>query len=282
MEATLDHAVIGVGPVSKGVADLVLNFPLRRDVTTYGVSFRYRPDAPYYEPSGSIGLDVVAEQPSPWLRGVPVLLAVAVATWLLRGWWRPKRRERASTPKPTFHGEASVAVVGQGRGRDGWTGRVVDAHDGDPVVGAQVRVLVPTFVDLDIVAEEVTDANGRFAFRVRSSEKELRLRVEAPHHAELERPLPPPSDIVIAVVSRRRKALERLVRWARRAGKPWHEAPEPTPAHVAQVARARRRRGDAVAAWAEGVERLAYGPEPVDRRSEREVQDLEPGGQPLR
>ncbi|MFW5740658.1 MAG: hypothetical protein ACOC1F_09870, partial [Myxococcota bacterium] len=274
VEATLDHAVVGAAPVVDGLAEVVLSFRPKRDQPSHGVSFRYRPDTPYYEPAGTIGVAVIAQQPSPWLRGLPVLLALAVAGWLLRGWWRPKRRDRVVTPKPTFKGEPSLEIVGAPRSRGGWSGRVIDAHDGDPIEGARVRVIVPTFLELDVVVDELTDEDGRFSFDVRSSEKELRLVVESDFHAEMERKLPPASDMVVALVSRRRVLLDRLVKWARRAGKPWHREPEPTPGHVVLVAQARRRRGDVVAAWAQGVERCAYGPDPVDRRSEQEVRDL--------
>jgi hypothetical protein len=282
IEATLDHAVVGAGPVVEGGADVVVTFRPRRDDPSYGVSFRYRPDAPYYEQSGSIGVAVIAEQPSPLLRAVPVLLAVAVAGWLLRGWWRPKRRERKVASPPTFKGEPSLEVVGASPSRDRWSGRVVDAHDGEPIEGARVRVIVPTFVDLDVVVDELTKADGSFAFQVKTVEKDLRLRVESTYHAEMERALPPASDVVVALVNRRRLLLDRLVQWARRAGKPWYREPDPTPAHVARVAQGRHRRGDAVAVWAKRVEQGAYGPDPVDQREEREVRDLEPGGQALR
>lgn len=280
VEAALDHEVVGVGPVVDGTADVVLTYRPTRDAPPRTVVLRYRPDAPFYEQAGSVAVTVVAVAPSPWLRAVPIVLAGVVAGWLVRGWWRPRRREREKTPRFTLRGESSVDIVRPSPARDHWTGRVVDAHDGTPIGGARVRVVVPSFVDLDVVVDARTDAAGAFDFKVHTSEKDLRLLVESPYHTEVERPLPPASEMVVALVSRRRLLLDRLIRWARRGGKPWHQEPDPTPGHVIRVARGHR--GDAVAVWAERVERGAYGPDPVDQRQEREVRDLEPRGQAVR
>lgn len=280
IEASLDHDVVGTGHVVDGWADVVLTFRPRRDTASHGVTLRYRPDAPFFEQAGSISLAVIAIQPSPWLRAVPLILAALVGTWLLRGWWRPKRRERQAMARPSVKGVSSLEIVRPLKTRDRWTGRVVDAHDESPIARARVRVVVPTFVDLDIVVDATTDEHGLFEFVLRTAEKDLRLRVESEYHGEIDRPLPPASEMVVALVSRRRHLVDRLVRWARRAGKPWHQEPDPTPGHVARVARGQR--GDAVALWAERVEAGAYGPDPVDHRSEKEVRDMEPRGQPLR
>jgi hypothetical protein len=280
IEASLEHDVVGTGHVVDGWADVVLTFRPRRDTKSHGVTLRYRPDAPYFEQAGSIGVNVIAVQPSLWLRAVPVVLAALVGTWLLRGWWRPKRRERQADVRPSVKGVASLEIVRPLSTRDRWTGRVVDAHDESPIARARVRVVVPTFVDLDVVVDTRTDEQGLFEFVVRTAEKDLRLRVESEYHGEIDRPLPPASEMVVALVSRRRHLVDRLVRWARRAGKPWHQEPDPTPGHVARVARGQR--GDAVALWAERVEAGAFGPDPVDYRSEKEVRDMEPRGQPLR
>jgi hypothetical protein len=280
VEATLDHEVVGAGAVVDGSADVVLTYRPTRDTAPRTVLLRYRPDAPFYEQAGSIPVTVTAVAPSPWLRAVPIALAIVVAGWLVRGWWRPRRREREKTPQPTLRGESSVDIVRPSPARDRWTGKVVDAHDGSPIADARVRVVVPSFVDLDVVVDARTDASGAFDFTVHTAEKDLRLLVESPYHAEVERPLPPASEMVVALASRRRLLLDRLVRWARRGGKPWHQEPDPTPGHVIRVARGHR--GDAVAVWAERVERGAYGPDPVDQRLEKEVRDLEPRGQALR
>ena len=282
VEASAGHERVGTASVREGVADLTLSFRPRRDYQRTAITLRYKPDAPYYESAGSVGIVVISEQPSPWLRVLPIAAALAVAAWLLRGWWRPRRREPSVPRRGEPTGVPSLEVVGASGERDAWTGRVIDAHEGTPIGNARIRVTVPTFVEEDVVVDVRAGDDGSFAFRVRSSEKELRLTVESEWHAAVERALPPPSDMVVALVSRRRILVERLVKWARRAGKPWFREPEPTPGHVARVSRQQRQGGGRVESWAEQVERRAYGPDPVDAAAEREVREMEPRGQPLR
>jgi hypothetical protein len=282
VEATAGQEVACVAPVRDGTAEMVLSFQPRRNAADADITLRYRSDASYYEPGVPAMLRVHVAAQSMWHRLVPVLLAAVVAGWLLRGWRRPKRRDRPRPAEPVIKGVASVQVVGRSTSRRGWSGRVVDAHQGTPIAGARIRVIVPTFVDLDVIIDARADGLGRFAFEVNSSERDLQLRVSSELHGDVERPLPPPSELAIALVSRRRLLLDRLVNWARRAGKPWYRSPEPTPGHVIRVARRRNRATDDVAAWAERVQRRAFGPEPVDAAAEREVREAEPRGQPLR
>jgi hypothetical protein len=275
VEALFGSDVVGTAVVSDGVAEVPLAFPPPRGAKSVNVSLRYVADAPFYVASEPVVLTLQLVRASPVWRFVPVVLAAAVAAWLLRGWRRPKRLERADPERSKPTGVASVEVVGA-RSTPHWEGRVLDAHDGVPLGGARVRVIAPSFVDLDVVVETHTADDGVFAFDLRSASRDLRLRVESPLHTDLEKPLPPPADLVISMVSRRRMLLQRLVEWARRAGKPWDHAPEPTPGHVVRVAASQHRR-DEISAWAESVEHRAYGPEPVDSRAEREVKALEPG-----
>jgi hypothetical protein len=281
VEAVFGSDVVGTGVVRAGVADMFVTFSPPRGVATVGLAIRYVADAPYHMPGESARVTVRLVQSAVALRFLPVVVAAGVAVWLLRGWRRPRRLERVDALAKEPKGVASLEIVGETRTVLRWSGRVVDAHDSEPVPGARLRVIAPSFVDLDVVRETLTGSDGRFEFDLQTSVKELRLRLEAPLHSELERALPPPSDLVISLVSRRRTLLQRLVEWARRAGKPWDVSPEPTPGHVARVATAQQRR-DEIAAWAQNVERKAFGPDPVDARAEREVKALEPGRQALR
>ena len=281
VEAMLDGEVVGTAPVTEGAAEVAAVFSPPRGVDSVELTVRYVADRPFFLAGDAAKVSVRTVRSSALVRLLPVAVAAIVASWLLRGWRRPKRLERAARMPNPPAGVASIEVVGKRRAEPNWTGRVVDAHDGTPVVGARVRVLAPSFVDVDVIVEAHTDERGEFVLEVRSALKDLRLRVESPLHAELERPLPAPSDVVISVVSRRRMLLQRLIDWARRAGKPWDQPPEPTPGQVARVARSQPRRHE-VAAWAENLERKAFGPDAVDARAEREVRDLEPGRQPPR
>lgn len=282
VEVLWGNAAVGAARVSGGTARVVATFVPARDVRKTELLLRYVPDAPYFEPGPSSSVSLTVAHSQMWWRLLPVVVAAIVAGWLVRGWRRPRRRASPPDASRERTGEPSVAVVGAARGRSTWSGRVVDAHEGQPIPSARVRVIAPSFADLDVIAEVVTSADGRFEFRVQSSERDLRLRVESAWHTRIERPLPPASDMVVAMVSRRRALIERLVGWARRAGRPWDRTPEPTPGHVARVAYAQRHPREDIGKWARRLEQRAYGPEPVDAAAEQEVVDIEPGGPPVR
>ena len=102
------------------------------------------------------------------------------------------------------------------------------------------------------------------------------LSAEGPLHSIFERPLPEPGMLEIALVSRKRRLLDRLVDWARRRGPPFDARPEPTPLQVRKAAGADDRVGENIAKWAQAVEQAAFDDVDVDARAEREVDDLEP------
>lgn len=282
VQALFGASVVGTGAVRDGVSSLTVLVVPPRGMETLPIEFRYVPDAPFYEPGAPVQLAIRVKRSSAVLRFVPVVALLGVAAWLLQGWRRPKRREPLARGEQNWPvGNATIEVLRPSSDPLRWSGKVVDAHDGTPIAHATVRVIAPSFVDLDVVVTASTDVGGAFAFTLTSSRGDLRLRTESSMHAELERVLPPPSDMLISLISRRRMLLQRLVDWARRAGRPWDAAPESTPGHLYRVAR-RQRRNDDVAVWAETLERKAYGPELVDARAEREVQALEPGWQPPR
>jgi hypothetical protein len=167
-------------------------------------------------------------------------------------------------------------VIERGPPRGGWRGRVLDAHDGAPVAGARVAITGPAFGGGGRAATTTTDDEGRFELpHVDGANAEgAQIETTARWHARLARPLPIPGYVAIHLVSRRRALLERLVEWARRRGRPWADAGEPTPGHVVRVAKDRRARD--VEGWAKAVERAAYGPEPPDEGAEAEVREREP------
>jgi hypothetical protein len=123
------------------------------------------------------------------------------------------------------------------------------------------------------VGQVFADAAGAFAippFEARSGDEVV---IEGPLHAALRRPLPPPGEVEVLLVLRKRALLDRLVAWARRRGLPYDSRPEPTPAHVRRAAGAEF----AVARWADAVERAAYGGAVVDQQAQGEVDRLAPG-----
>ena len=279
IEVVLDDAIIGAGPVVDGVADVVLSLPDRVGGVALHAIVQYVGDSQYYEPAAPIAVAITPHRPSVALRLVPVAAGALVGSWLLRGWWRPRRRERRPHTAAVSRGEPSVSVVGRSVSPDLWSGKVVDVHDGAPISGANVRVVMPSFVGHQVLVDISTTSDGSFAFVVpdallRDNRGRIRLMVESPYHGMVDRCFPPPSSLVVALATRRRLLLESLVVWARKAGLPWHREPESTPHHIAQVAI--RNRGESVAAWAAKTECTVYGATPVDRSMEREVRDLEP------
>jgi hypothetical protein len=211
------------------------------------------------------------------MRQAPLALAgLAVIVWL--GLGRVKRTpgglpKGTMPPKPAIEGEARVAVVRQTRdARAGWSGRVVDAHEGTPVKMARIRIERPGFERAQVVASAFANDQGRFELRAESGDGFDELVVEGPLHAELRQPLPPNGELEIALVLRKRKLLERLVAWARRRGRPWDASPEPTPGHVRRAA----SEDVAVARWADAIERAAYAGGEVDGRAEAEIDRLAP------
>jgi hypothetical protein len=124
-----------------------------------------------------------------------------------------------------------------------------------------------------VLAETRTDAEGTFALEVEAS-RDARLIVEGDLHATYEQPLPSPSVLRVALVTRRRALLDRLVRWAKSRGMPYDSSKEPTPGHVRRVAV--RTGTPQVEAWATKLEHTAFGPDDVTRAAEEEVAAAEP------
>jgi hypothetical protein len=159
----------------------------------------------------------------------------------------------------------------------GWTGRIIDAHDGAPIPGAIVQISLPSLVARDVGASTRSDERGSFVLPPLSGgplPEGARLRVSARLHTEVERALPPEGRVDVAMISRRRVLLRRLVRWARAMGAPWNRNAEPTPREIVNVA---LRRGEPqTARWAEGVETAAFGSTDVDVRLEAALRGQEP------
>lgn len=277
VEAAIGDESLGTAPVTAGAARVVAIFDAPH-AATIPITLRYLPDSPWWEADDPITVPVVVAPPSPWRRLPWVVAAVGIALWVVRGWRRPARSEKKPTPEeataPT--GRASVDVIERGPARGGWKGRILDAHEGSAIAEARVRVLIPAFGGGGRAAEALTDDLGAFELpHVDGARAEgAEIEVTARWHTRLTRPLPPPGQVVIHVVSRRRALLERLVDWARRRGRPWSGRAEPTPAEVARIAREQSARD--VEAWAQAVERAAYGPEAVDEGREMGVRQREP------
>ncbi len=288
IEAKLGDRTVGAAVVRDGVARVAMTFASTRN-TSATVSMRYLPDAPWWEPSPPLFVKLAIHPPSAWRRAPLFVLALAVAAWMLRESYLSRLRGRpAKTRAPVRQAEPRpIQVVRQRPADQGWTGRVFDAHETHALAGAQVSIVVKSFPGADgdrsIGARTVTDAAGHFELRPEPITGKAVIRIEAPLHATLEQALPPPSELSIPLIARRRKLLDRLVAWAAAEWGAWDGAREPTPEQVAGRAARRPARGTAgvdraaaVETWARAVESTAFGPGAVDEQAERKVTSLEP------
>jgi hypothetical protein len=272
-------SVLGAATVdAQGHARVVAVFPAA-GASHAPLALRYVPAAPWYRPGPELRVDVPLAGPGIGRSLVLAVVVLAAAIWVVIGWRRAPRPPVAPGIEGTRappSGRAGVHVLASPADLTGWRGTVADAHDGSPIAGASLSIRAPSFEgDGALLAHAVTDANGAFALEG-SYRSDARLLVESVEHSTYEQALPPPSVLGVALVTRRRALLDRLVRWARQKGAPFDGAPEPTPGHVRRVA-ARGSAGE-VEAWATRVEQAAYGPARVDAELEREVRSAEPRG----
>ena len=265
---------LGAAPVDHGAAHVVAAFPPRAE-NPMKLRLRFVPATPYYKAGPEISTEVRLAGPSPLRQIGLALVVLALAAWVVAGWRRaPKAAAvagRDETAPPS--GRAGVAVLRTEPGFSGWRGIVSDAHDAAPIPRARLRIVAPTFEGDGVIADVTADDDGNFRLEGEPVQG-ARLMVESEFHASYEQALPPPSVLGIALVTRRRALLERLVRWARRQGAPFDMVPEPTPGHVRRAAA--RNESPAIADWAANVERAAYGPEAVGAATERDVRATEP------
>lgn len=274
VEARLGDKIIGAGPVRDGVARFVVAFALPPRGTPT-LSLRFVPDAAWWEAPDALHVQVPVVGTPVW-RKLPLALAgVLVALFIVLGRvGRVRTTPRApKTLKSDRPLRAGVAVLEVARdAQAGYRGRVVDAHERSPVTGARVYVEASDFRGTEIVASDFVTDQGEFKLPAVSLANRPELVVDAPLHASLRKPLPAAGVLEIALVSRKRALLDRLVEWARIRGKPFDSRPEPTPGHVLRAAVPE----SAPARWAAATEAAAFGPDPVDGRAEAEIDALKP------
>jgi hypothetical protein len=289
VEVTIGDQPVGAARVSGGKALVLARFGAGR-AKMATAQLRYLPDTPWWEPGDPLTVQLFVRPPNPWRRAPLFLLALLLAAWMAREPLRARLRGQRRRPKPThaLEDRQEMQVVRPRKESGDWTGRVVDAHDGFPLEHAAVSIVVPTFPGArgdgsGVIVTTATGEGGTFALPATSFRPDARLRVESPFHATFEEPLPPPAELAIPLISRRRRLLDRLVSWAARE---WGAGAihDPTPAQV--VARAatdiapgdvvRRERADRVKSWARALERTAFDRAPVDEHAEHGVFSREP------
>ncbi len=275
VEARLAGETVGIAEVKGGVALVTARFEVRHK-SAVPITLVYLPAEPWWLASVPREITVQALPPSSWGRLGWIAALLLVASWLIAGWWRPRRSEaqpgrRADKPRAVA---ASIQLLESAEAGSGWRGKVIDAHEREPISSAVVTLERRSFEGREVVARIKTDADGEFEFEPLSNAGGIWLIARAATHSTLERPLPPAGRLSIELVTRRRHLIGRLVAWAERNGRPWADIGEPTPAHVAQVARHQQKQD--VDEWARAVETAAFGPTPVDEALERQVVAREP------
>jgi hypothetical protein len=289
VEVTIGDQPVGAARVQDGRALVLARFGAGRAKMTTA-QLRYLPDTPWWEPGDPLILNVHVRSPNPWRRAPLVVLALALAAWMAREPLLARLRRPRRAPKLGHAAEdrQDMQVVRPRKESGDWAGRVIDAHDGYPLARAKVSIVVPVFPGAGgdgsgIVVTTDTSESGNFALPATSFRADARLRVEAPLHATFEEPLPPPAELAIPLISRRRRLLDRLVHWSTRE---WGHGvlSDPTPSQVVARAAAemapgdtiKRERADRVKSWARALERIAFDRAAVDKQAEDAVVAREP------
>lgn len=277
IEAHVGDVIVGAAPVERGIARLTLTFAAQGSETL--VALRYVPVSPWYEPLPDPTVRIPIRGPGV-LAKAPILVAgLAVLVFFLVGRVSSNRAKaappaREKTEDEARDGRPKLEVVrSAARGDRGWSGRVIDAHEGHPIQNARVWVERGTFEGRSILSSVSTDARGEFTIPAFGNQVgDEQIGCEAPLHARFMQVLPGPGELSVALALRRRALLARMVKWAKRRGAPFDVRPEPTPGHV------RRAAGDdrTTALWADAVEQAVFGGGEVDARLEKEIEALAP------
>lgn len=263
VRAAIGETTVGAAKVVNGQARVLASFG--SDETTATIEFTYLSDAPWLVAKEPIALTIPIRKKWPWARALIFVGGAALLGWFASTRKRTSVVEFVPEPKAI---EAGVTVLQPSRGAITiWKGSVIDAHDLTPIPDARVSVERTTFEGAYVVAATRSAADGSFQLDLSHASPAPgdEWVVDAPLHAELRRPLPQGSDVRIALVTRRRKILERFSSWTKQMG--WGaKGRELTPLEVRERALDHQTR-----AWAELVSQRAFGGENVDIGREAEV-----------
>src|SRR5262249_10557132 len=151
------------------------------------------------------------------LSKLPILLAgLAVLAFFLVGrvsvQTSKPEPELAGGDAPQREGKPQVELVRPAeRGQQGWTGVVIDAHDGTPIGGARVWIERGTFEGRSVLASVETGDDGRFSLPgIGPVGGDERIAAEARLHTRLVKDLPAPGEISVSLAERRRALLAKL------------------------------------------------------------------------
>jgi hypothetical protein len=262
---------VGAAPVERGRAHVVATFPMPASPSVR-LHLHYASDTPWFLPGDELALEQPLQPSSPW-RKLPLALAALVLVILVVLARVPLRKRRPAERTSDLPDGPGVAVVREASASEGWSGMVVDAHDGIPLGGVRVAIERPGMLGTEAVAQAVSDDHGRFSLGAALARPGDELVAEGRLHAMLRRPLPKPGVLSVAVLQRKRALLSDLVEWVKKRGEPFTFKNEPTPGELSSFAALFRKD---VSEWADAVERAAYGGAPVDESVHEEVSRLAP------
>jgi hypothetical protein len=277
VEARLGEAegrVVGAASVERGEARVVATFPMPAS-TSVKLYARYAPDAPWFVPGEELELEQPLQPPTPWKK-LPLALAALALLALVALARLPARARRGvgSGEDDGAHGPGvGIAIVRETTAAEGWSGTIIDAHDGFAVPAARVTIERRGMLSIEAVAQAVSDAHGAFSLGSVVARPGDELVAEGPLHAPLRRPLPKSGVLKVALLQRKRALLNELVDWVKKRGDPFTFKGEPTPGELSAFAAMFRQD---VSEWANAVERAAYGGSPVDAAAHEAVSGLAP------
>jgi len=268
VEATHQGRSVGSAPVTNGRARLRFDVD-PGSAERFELTVQYLPSSPWWRPGAPLRVVVPVDPPSILTRvmlGLVVLLGIA---GVIVSWHRSRKLPALNTRRRPL--AAGVHVVTSRRGARGYSGTVVDAHDGRPLGGVTIIVRAPSLQDDGVLHRCETDRYGAFAFELDGRPEGTEMMAESGSHSAERKHLPGGGRFRIALMTRRRAVLRRFAAWVKRSGKPYEIEPEATPAHVRRTA----DNGD-ITDWASEVEVAAFSAAQVSKHVEHRLRDNEP------
>ncbi|HTM46527.1 MAG TPA: carboxypeptidase-like regulatory domain-containing protein [Polyangiaceae bacterium] len=278
IEARSVDKPVAEAPLIAGLATLTL--PTQGlDRGASELTIHYLPKGPWWIAPTPLRVPLPGAAPKPTWPGplaIAMLGAIAVMVW--RSWHSPLPATRKPVEDRAQPGVSASKLALTDGAPTQFRGIVIDVHDRQPIIGATIELLRPSFQATEQVDVTTTNDEGRFEFQppAAGAGSGLILRVRAPEHRGIDERLLQPAELVVALVKRRRALISELVNWAtaRQLGAA-SSGPNPTPA---QIARSATETGQGAAgSWALAIEDAAFGDGPVDERRETQVANARPG-----
>ncbi len=274
VEMRVGDVLVAAAPLRNGAVHLAPSFEVGA-ANHVIFHFRYKPDVLFFKAADDTDALQPTRSAKPWGKIVTSLAGLGVVAWFVVP--RLPARRRRTVPEPTPL-EGGLEHRPAANPQNGWSGRILDAHDGTPLAGADIRIERPGFTDSDLVIETRSIVDGTFSLAATTARQGDQMVVTTSLHTPLRRRLPTFGHLDVVLVKRRHTLLEQFVTWAKRSGGRYDARPEPTPAHVREAAGA----NSPVGVWADALEKAVYGGAPVDATAQDVVDRMNPERQAAR